>query len=87
MSYDATMKFSTNLSRAEIDAKLPQLKSIAEGAGLTEVAQLLGSLPGKPGAAVEAELARSLELIGGGDEYAYLFDQIDMLLVNLRNLK
>ena len=87
MTFDSTMKFATNLTQAEIDAKLPQLKSIAEGAGLAEVAQLLGGLAGKPPAELEAGLTRSLEMIGGGDDFAMLFDEIDMLLVNIRNLK
>ncbi|HTP96900.1 MAG TPA: hypothetical protein VMK05_13705 [Burkholderiales bacterium] len=87
MSQDSTMKFTINLSKADIDAKLPQLKVIADGAGLTEVAQSLGALAGKPKAEMEAGLQGCLDKIGAaGDEYAYLFDQIDMLLVNLRNL-
>ena len=29
MAIDATMKFSTNMSRAEIDAKIPELRAFA----------------------------------------------------------
>ena len=36
MSFDATMKFSTNMSRQEIEAKIPELKKFAEAAGLGE---------------------------------------------------
>ena len=85
MTFDSTMKFLTNMSRAQIDAKLPELKKFAEAADLAEVAKQLSVGPGA--ADLEARLTRSLELLGGKDEYGLLIDQIDMLLINLRNLK
>ena len=87
MTFDSTMKFSTNMSRAEIDAKLPELKTFAEAADLTEVTTLLTGAAGLPGPELEARMTRCLELLGGKDEYALLIDQLDMLLINLRNLK
>ena len=41
MSFDATMKFSTNMSRQEIEAKIPELRKFAEAAGLAEIVKLL----------------------------------------------
>ena len=87
MTFDSTMKFTTNLSRAEIDAKLPELKTFAEAAQLGELAKLLTDTAGLPHAELAARLSRCLELTGGKDEYALLYDQLDMLIINLRNLK
>ena len=87
MTFDSTMKFVTNMSRAEIEAKLLELKAFSEAADLAEVAQLLTVTAGLPPAELGTRMTRCLELLGGKDEYALLIDQIDMLTINLRNLK
>ena len=87
MTFDSTMQFSTNLSREDIEAKLPQLRAFAEAGQLTEVAQLLTGAAGVPKAELEARMTRCLELLGAKDEYGLLIDQLDMFLINLRNLK
>ena len=87
MSFDSTMKFSTNMSRAEIDAKLPELKTFAVAAQLGEIAKLLTDTAGLAPAELATRLTRCLELTGGKDEYALLYDQLDMLILNLKNLK
>jgi hypothetical protein len=87
MTFDSTMKFSTNMSRAEIDAKLPELKAFAEAAQLAEIAKLLTDTAALSHAELAARMTRSLELTGGKDEYGLLYDQLDMLVINLRNLK
>ena len=87
MTFDSTMKFKTNMSRAEIDAKLPELKAFAEAAQLGEIAKLLTDTGALLPAELAARMMRCLELTGGKDEYGLLYDQIDMLLLNLGNLK
>ena len=87
MSFDATMKFSTNMSRAEIDAKIPDLKTFAEAAGLGDIVKLLTDTAGLPAAELESRMKRCLEITGAKDEYALLYDQLDMLVLNLNNLK
>ena len=87
MSFDETMKFTTNMSRAEIEAKLPELRNFAEAAQLTEIVKLLTGTAGLANADLEARMLRCLEVTGAKDEYALLYDQLDMLLLNLRNLK
>jgi hypothetical protein len=87
MSFDATMKFSTNMSRQEIEAKIPELKKFAEAAGLAEIVKLLTDTAAVKPADLIARMKRCLELTGGKDEYALLYDQLDMLVLNLENLK
>ena len=87
MSFDATMKFSTNMSRQEIEAKIPELKKFAEAAGLGEIAKLLTDTAALKPADLITRMKRCLELTGGKDEYALLYDQLDMLVLNLENLK
>jgi len=69
MSFDSTMKFSTTMNRAEIDAMLADCRTFAGAADL------------------QTRITGSLEQLGGKDEYALLIDKLDMLLLNLPNLK
>jgi hypothetical protein len=87
MSFDATMKFSTNMSRAEIEAKIPELRKFAEAAQLGDIVKLLTDTAALPPAELAARMKRCLEITGGKDEYALLYDQLDMLVLNLNNLK
>jgi len=87
MSFDATMKFSTNMSRPEIEAKIPELKKFAEAAGLAEIVKLLTDTAALKPADLITRMKHCLELTGGKDEYALLYDQLDMLVLNLENLQ
>lgn len=87
MTFDSTMKFSVNMSRAEIDAKLPELKTFADAAQLDEISKLLTDTGGLSPAELAGRMTRCLELTGGKDEYGLLYDQLDMLVLNLSNLK
>ena len=87
MSFDSTMQFRSNMSRAEIDAKIPELTTFAGAAGLAEIVKLLTDTGTLPHAELAARMQRCLELTGGKDEYALLYDWLDMLVLNLNNLK
>ncbi len=87
MSFDATMKFSTTMNRAEIDAMLAECRSFAAAADLPAVAKLLTGTDGLQAAELKARIIGGLEQLGGKDEYALLIDKLDMLLLNLPNLK
>ena len=87
MSFDATMKFNTNMDRAQIDAMLAECRSFAVAAELTEVATHLTGTDGLPPAELTARMTRCLELLNAADEYALLIDKLDKLLINVRNLK
>ena len=87
MSFDATMKFSTTMNRAEIDAMLAECRTFAAAADLPEVAKLITGTDGLPPAELKTRMTGCLEQLGGKDEYALLIDKLDMLLINLQNLK
>ncbi|MGH8618147.1 MAG: hypothetical protein ACREUW_10685 [Burkholderiales bacterium] len=87
MTFDSTMKFSTTMTRPEIEAKLPELAKFATAADLPEVAQLLTGAAGQPAAEMERRFTQCLVLLDAKDEYGLLIDQIDMLMLNLPNIK
>jgi hypothetical protein len=87
MSFDSTMKFSTRMNRAEIESMLGECRSFAAAADLPEVATLLTGIEGKPQSELQSRITGCLERLGGKDEYALLIDKLDMLQINLPNLK
>ena len=87
MSFDATMKFSTTMNRAEIEAMMGDCRTFAAAADLPAVATLLTGAAGLPAAELQPRITGCLEQLGGKDEYALLIDKLDMLLINLPNLK
>ena len=87
MSFDSTMKFSTTMNRAEIDAMLADCRTFAAAADLPAVAKLLTGTEGMVAADLKTRIMGGLEQLGGKDEYALLIDKLDMLLLNLPNLK
>ena len=86
MSFDSTMKFRTNMNRAEIEAMLAECRSFAAAAELPAIAKLLTGIEGMPRSDMEARINGGLEQLGGNDEYALLIDKLDMLLMNTPNL-
>ncbi|MDB5809831.1 MAG: hypothetical protein JWN94_1953 [Betaproteobacteria bacterium] len=87
MSFDSTMKFSTTMNRAEIEAMLGDCRSFAAAADLPEVAKLLTGVDGLAQGELQPRITGCLEQLGGKDEYGLLIDKLDMLLMNLPNLK
>jgi len=87
MSFDSTMKFSNTMNRAEIEAMLEDCRSFAAAADLPAVATLLTGVAGMAAPDLGKRIMGCLEQLGGKDEYALLIDKLDMLLLNLPNLK
>ena len=87
MTFDTTMIFSTTMNRTEIEAMLGECRSLAAAAELPAVAKLLTGINGLPSAGMGRRIMSCLEQLGGKDEYALLIDKLDMLLLNLPNLK
>jgi hypothetical protein len=81
------MKFTTNMTRTEVEALLVQCKAFADTANLTDVAKLIDFAPGTPSLELSKRVHAALAMLGGEDEYALLIDRLDMLTVNIANLK
>ncbi len=87
MSFDSTMKFSTTMNRSEIEAMLGECRTFASAAELPEVTKLLTGVNGLSQTEMQSRIYGCLERLGGKDEYALLIDKLDMLYLNLPNLK
>lgn len=87
MSFDSTMKFDTSMTREQIEAKLPELRKFAQAAQLEQIVNLLSDTAALPAHELAKRMEECQSITGGKDEYALLYDQLDMLIINLRNLK
>lgn len=86
-SHEQTLKLVTNLDRAGIEARLGEIRGAAQSAGLAELAQLLGGAPGAPRAALEQMIRGALKLLAGKPEHKVLLAQLELVEINLPNLK
>ena len=85
--YDETLRWPTNLGRAAIESRLVQVRDAAAAAGLSEVAQLLKDPQKMTGAQIGAAVVAALERVQEKHEHGAITTQLEMVAMNLKNLK
>ena len=85
--YDETLSWPTNLDRAAIESRLVQVRDAAAAAGLSEVAQLLKDPQKMTGAQIGAAVVSALERVQEKHEHGAITTQLEMVAMNLKNLK
>ncbi|MFN0038679.1 MAG: hypothetical protein ACKVP2_04120 [Burkholderiales bacterium] len=86
-THDQTLKIVTNLDRAGIEQQIGKIRDAAQAADLSELVQLLSGIEGKPRAQFEQKLQEALKWLRGKSAHAGLAAQLEMLEMNLPNLK
>jgi len=86
-SHEETLKLVTNLDRAGIESRLDTIRSAAQSAGLAELAQLLADAPGAPRAQLEQKIRSALKLLADKPDQKTLVAQLELVEINLPNLK
>jgi hypothetical protein len=86
-THDKTLKLVTNLDRAAIEAKLGELRRGAQSSNLTEVAGVLAGIEGLSRADMEQRVRRALKWLAGKPEHKSLTAQLELVEINLPNLK
>ncbi|HEX9181327.1 MAG TPA: hypothetical protein VF859_13080 [Burkholderiales bacterium] len=87
MTKDDTLKMFTNLDRPAIEAKLRDLKFQAASRGLREVTTLLEGADGKDRDQLGAILEACLEMIRPLPESQRMVAELEMVQLNLENLR
>ena len=87
MTHDKTLKLVTNLGRPEIEARLAEVRKAAQAKGLGALAQQLAAIEGMPKAQMEARIKGALKLLAGKAEHQGLGAQLELIELNLPNLK
>jgi hypothetical protein len=86
-SHDKTLKLVTNLDRAGIESRLAQIRAAAQAAGLAELAQMFAGAEGAPRATLEEKVRHALKWLAGKSGHGALAAQLELVEINLPNLK
>ena len=87
MSHEKTMKLVTNLDRAAIEGRLADVRKAAQAANLGDLAGLLNGVEGMPRAGIEQRVKNALKWIATKPEHKSLMAQLELIELNLPNLK
>lgn len=86
-SDNETLRWPTNLDRAAINQRLIHARTVAERDGLTEIARLLVNIENETPAHIAKAVMASLDWLEGKSELRAFTLQLEMVALNLKNLK
>jgi hypothetical protein len=86
-SENETLRWPTNLDRAAIEQRLVNARTIAQRDGLKEVAEILKDIEGKPPAHIAKSVMAVLDWLEGKSELRAFTLQLEMVALNLKNLR
>ena len=86
-SENETLRWPTNLDRAAINQRLIKAREVAERDGLAEVARLLVNIENETPAHIAKAVMASLDWLEGKSELRAFTLQLEMVALNLKNLK
>ena len=84
---DKTVELITNLDRASVEGILQQVVIEAKARGLDDIVTLLGDFVGMSRADMQKRIALCLESLSDSPEHRALFSQLELVELNLPNLK
>ena len=85
--HDKTLKLVTNLDRAGIEERLAQIRAAAQSANLGDLAQMFAGIEGAPRAQLEQKVRNALKWLADKAEHKVLSAQLELVELNLPNLK
>jgi hypothetical protein len=84
---DETLRWPTNLDRAGIEARLIEVRENARRFGLVEIVRLFENLGSMSGAQIGTNVVAALTLLQNKPGHRPLTMQLEMVAMNLKNLK
>ena len=84
---EKTMKLVTNLDRKAIEGKLAQVRSEAQSASLKELADMFNGIEGMPRAQIEQKVKNALKWLSDKAQHNRIASQLELIGLNLPNLK
>ena len=85
--HDKTLKLVTNLDRAGIEERLGQVRAAAQAASLADLAQMFAGIEGAPRAQLEQKVRNALKWLADKPDHKGLSAQLELVELNLPNLK
>jgi ATP phosphoribosyltransferase len=87
MDEEKTLKLVTNLDRKAIEAKLAQVRADAQSSNLKELADLFNGVEGMPRAQIEQKVKNALKWLADKPQHNRISSQLELVGINLHNLK
>jgi hypothetical protein len=87
VAQDETLRWPTNLDRGGIEARLVQVHAAAKAQGLDEVAALFANLGALSAKQLGHNVVSALELLQEKHQDHAITRQLEMVAMNLKNLK
>ena len=84
---EKTMKLVTNLDRTAIEGKLAEVRSAAQAANLKELADMFNGVDGMPRAQIEQKVKNALKWLADKPQHNRIASQLELIGLNLPNLK
>jgi hypothetical protein len=85
--HEKTLKLVTNLDRNGIEARIAEVRKAAQSSNLTDLATALTGVEGMPRAQLQARVTGALKLLRDKPEHKGLSAQLELIELNLPNLK
>jgi hypothetical protein len=85
--HEKTMKLVTNLDRAAIEAKIGEARRAAQAAGLGDLARMFAGIEGAPRAQIEQKVKNALKWLADKPEHKGVIALLELVEINLPNLK
>lgn len=85
--HDKTLKLVTNLDRAGIEQRLGQVRGAAQAANLADLASMFAAIEGMPRAQIEQRVRNALKWLADKPEHAGISSLLELVEINLPNLK
>lgn len=86
-THDKTLKLVMNLDRGAVEAKLAEIRAAAQAANLADLGALFTGIEGMPRAQMEARVKNALKWLADKPQHKNLAAQLELVELNLPNLK
>lgn len=82
-----TLRWPTNLDREGIERRLVQVREAAQSASLTYLASLFAAVEGMSAAQIASSVVAAMTWLQDRPEHRAITTQLEMVALNLKNLK
>ena len=84
---DKTLRMVTNLDRGAIEGKLGEVRKAAQSKNLAELASIFAGVEGMPRAQIETRVGNALKWLADKPQHQQITAQLELVELNLKNLK
>ena len=84
---DKTVRMVTNLDRKAVEGKLADVRKAAQAANLNDLASMLQGVEGMPKAQIEMRVKNALMWLADKPQHNRITTELELVELNLKNLK